>query len=389
MSGSSITQLRKFVAPEFIFGVGALELVGRYARHYGARKVLVVTDSGVRQAGWLKKVTDSLVEAELPWTVFETVSPNPRAEEVMEGARVYATEQCNLIVALGGGSPLDCAKGIGIVSSNHRHICEFEGVDRVETPMPPLICIPTTSGSSADVSQFAIISDPERQVKIAIVSKTLVPDLALIDPMTLSTMPDYLCACTGMDALTHAIEACVSTAHSPITDLHGLEAIRLVRRYLPETVCRETRSVEGMCHLMLGSMEAGLAFSNAILGAVHAMAHSLGGLLDLPHGECNAILLGAVVEANFSACPERYTRIAAAMGLETAGKSEAEIQNSLLAEIRWLKETVGIRRTLGDIGLRREDISALAATALKDACMATNPREFGQEEVEEIYGKCF
>ena len=389
MSGSVITQLRKFVAPEFIFGVGALELVGRYARNYAARRVLVVTDPGVRQAGWLGKVTDSLTEASLSWTVFDAVSPNPRDEEVMAGARIFAEERCNLIVALGGGSPLDCAKGIGIVSSNGHHICEFEGVDRVETPMPPLICIPTTSGSSADVSQFAIISDQKRRVKIAIVSKTLVPDLALIDPMTLGTMPDYLCACTGMDALTHAIEACASSANSPITDLHALEAVRLIGGYLPAAVCRETRSVEGMYYLMLGSMEAGLAFSNAILGAVHAMAHSLGGLLDLPHGECNAILLGPVVEANFMACPEQYTKIAGAMGLATAGKSAAAVKEALLQEIKRLKERVGIRRTLGDIGLRREDIPALAETALKDACMATNPRDLSQAEVEEIYLKCF
>ena len=388
MSGYSITQLRKFVAPEFVFGVEALELVGRYARHYGARKVLVVTDAGVARAGWLAKVASSLEEVGLPWKVFDEVSPNPRAAEVMNGARYFERERCNLIVALGGGSPMDCAKGIGIVSSNGRDIREFEGVDKVETPMPPLICIPTTSGSSADVSQFAIINDEKRRVKMAIVSKTLVPDLALIDPMTLSTMPDYLCACTGMDALTHAVEACVSTAHSPITDLHGLEAIRLIRRHLAAEVPREKRSVEGMCHLMLGSMEAGLAFSNAILGAVHAMAHSLGGLLDLPHGECNAILLGAVVEANFSACPEKYERVAAAMGLQTGQRSDAEIRELLLEDIRRLKESVGIRRTLRDIGLREADIPALAATALKDACMATNPREFCQEEVEEIYRKC-
>lgn len=191
---ASALELRKFVAPEYIFGVGARSLAGRYARNLGARKVLVVSDPGVVAAGWTGDVTDSLEAEGLPFVLFTDVSPNPRAEQVMAGAELYRTEKCNAIVAVGGGSPMDCAKGIGIVSSNHKHILLFKGVDQVQHPMPPLICIPTTGGTSADVSQFAIITDPLEKLKIAIISKSVVPDLALIDPLTLTSMDPFLTA---------------------------------------------------------------------------------------------------------------------------------------------------------------------------------------------------
>jgi len=198
-------KLRKFVVPEFIFGEGARLLVVQYARNFGARKVLLVTDPGVREAGWAGEAAESLEAAGLAQVVFDGVSSNPKSSEVMAGAAVYLAEGCNLIVAVGGGSPMDCAKGIGIVSTNRDHILAFEGVDQVPAPMPPLICVPTTAGTAADVSQFVIISNEQERVKIAIVSKAVVPDLALIDPVTLTTKPASLTASTGFDAPTHAI----------------------------------------------------------------------------------------------------------------------------------------------------------------------------------------
>ena len=301
-------ELRKFVAPEFVFGTGARNLASQYARNFGAQKVLVVTDPGVMEAGWTADITTSLEDAHIPFTIFSQVSPNPRAEEVMAGAEMYYSENCDVIVAVGGGSPMDCAKGIGIVSTNKKHILEFEGIDQVTTPMPPLICIPTTGGTAAEVSQFAIISNRQKRIKIAIISKAVVPDVALIDPMTLTTMDPFLTACTGIDALVHAIEAYVSNAQSAVTDLHALEAIRLVKRYLLDCIA-DLHDLEARGKLMLASLEAGLAFSNASLGAVHAMAHSLGGLLDLPHGQCNAVLLQHVVSFNHVASPERFAQV--------------------------------------------------------------------------------
>ncbi len=381
MDAQNELALRKFVAPEFVFGVGARHLAGRYARNFGARKVLVVSDAGVIQAGWTAQVTDSLDAEDLPYVIFSQVTPNPRAEEVMAGVQVYQSEGCNLIVAVGGGSPMDCAKGIGIASANKRHVFEFEGVDRVPVPGPPLICIPTTAGSSADVSQFAIITDLARKVKIAIVSKTVVPDVALIDPVTTTTMDAELTACTGMDALVHGIESFVSNAHSPVTNLHALEAIRLVtENLLPVITNPEDIGLRGQ--MMLGSMHAGLAFSNASLGAVHAMAHSLGGFLDFPHGETNAILLEHVVAFNFDAAIERYQRIGQAMGLELKPGREKE---TILGAIRRLRQAIGVDQTLGQIGLLRSDIPELARKAMQDACMVTNPRRPTQREIEVIY----
>lgn len=377
-------ELRKFVAPEFIFGFGARLLAGRYAKNFGARKVLVVTDPGVIAAGWTKDITDSLEEAGLAYMVFSGVTPNPRAEEVMAGAELYESEGCNVIVAVGGGSPMDCAKGIGIVSSNKRHILEFEGVDQVPVPGPPLICVPTTGGTSADVSQFAIISNTLERIKFAIVSKTVVPDVALIDPVTLTSMDSYLTACTGLDALTHAIEAFVSNAHSPVTDLHALEAIRLISSNLLSAIA-EPDNMDIRANMMLGSLEAGLAFSNAILGAVHAMAHSLGGFLDLAHGESNAILLEHVMAFNFAAAPERYLRIGEAMSLDLRGMSLTAKKSAIVSEIARLKKAVGIEHRLAQLGVHRTDVPMLTKKAIKDPCMVTNPRRASSRDIEVVY----
>ena len=298
-------ELRKFVAPEFIIGEKARLLAGRYAKNLGARHVLVVTGPEVYKAGWVKDVTGSLEEEEIQYTVFSGVSPNPRDHEVMAGAKIFKESGCDSIVVVGGGSPIDCAKGIGVVFSNRKDILEFEGVDNIPMPPPPLICIPTTAGTGADVSQFAIINDTTRKVKIAIISKKIVPDIALVDPEPLLTLSKELTAHTGMDALTHSVEAYVSNASSPVTDIHALESIQLMHTYLPLAV-EHPKKLEWRYQTMLGSLFAGLAFSNASLGAVHAMAHSLGGFSDLPHGECNALLLAHVMEFNYPACPGRF-----------------------------------------------------------------------------------
>ncbi|MDD3148119.1 MAG: iron-containing alcohol dehydrogenase [Candidatus Riflebacteria bacterium] len=377
-------ELRKFVAPEFIFGQGALELVSRYARNFGANKPLIVTDHGVFAAGWAGKVITELEKEGMASAVFANVSPNPRDIEVMEGAEFYQASGCDLIIAVGGGSPMDCAKAIGIVSTNRQHVLEFEGVDNVEIPGPPLICIPTTAGTSADVSQFSIINNSGRKVKIAIISKTMVPDVALITPETTLTMSPYLTACTGIDALVHAIEAVVSTANSPITDVHAFAAIRLIRENL-QKVMQNPDNLDYRGKMMLGSLEAGLAFSNASLGAVHAMAHSLGGLLDLPHGEANAILLNHVIAFNYPVAGERYDAIGEALGLKLHGLLPKDKLKLILEDINGLKASIGITATLAQRGASKNDIARLAENALNDPCMVTNPRRPEQRDIEIVY----
>lgn len=388
MPDSSLVELRKFVAPEIVYGEGARFLAGQYASIFQADSVLVVTDPGVIKSGITRDVLQSLDESKIRYTIFSNIQPNPRAESVMEGARLFEEQHCNGIIAVGGGSPIDCAKGIGIVSSNDQHILKFEGVDKVTIPAPPLICIPTTSGSSADVSQFAIITDERRKVKIAIISKTLVPDVALIDPVTLLTLSPELTLHTVLDALTHAIEAYVSNAHSSITDIHALEAIRLVATYLPLTM-KEPDNLEYRAHTMLASMHAGLAFSNASLGAVHAMAHSLGGYLDLPHGMCNALLLSSVIKYNYSSAQERYDTIASYFGAGKSGMDADNKNTDFLSVLHEFYQKVGFSGSLSEMGVRRSQLAELTNKALHDACIVTNPRKPSKEELLTIYESAF
>lgn len=379
-----ISVLRKFVSPEIVFGTGARKSVANFASNLGAKHVFLVSDPGVAAAGWVSEIVDLLTVASLRVTIFTGVSANPRVDEVMAGAELYKSSECDVIVAIGGGSPMDCAKGIGIIASNGRHILDFEGVDTITNPPPPLILIPTTAGTSADVSQFAIISDPNRRFKFSIISKAVVPDVSLIDPEVTETMSGYLTACTGVDALVHAIEAFVSTGSGPLTDSHALEAIRLINRNL-EPLVENTADPFLREQIMLASMQAGLAFSNAILGAVHAMAHSLGGFLDLPHGLCNALLLEHVVAYNFKSAEDRFQRVAEAMDIDTRGMSKPEIQKRLMNRIVQLKRKVGLEDKLANLGVSVSDIPSLSGFALQDPCILTNPRKSSLRDVQVVY----
>uniref|UniRef100_A0A7C4EJV3 Iron-containing alcohol dehydrogenase n=1 Tax=Fundidesulfovibrio putealis TaxID=270496 RepID=A0A7C4EJV3_9BACT len=384
MEARTAGRLRKFVAPEFVFGVGASRLAAQYAVNLGARRPMLVTDQGLVDVGAASRMEGELRDAGLECVVFSQLTPNPKDHEVIEGARRFREERCDSLVGLGGGSVLDCAKGIGVVQANGGSILDYEGVDTIAKPLPPLVGIPTTSGSSADVSQFAIITDTTRKVKIALVSKMLVPDVSLIDPELTVTLGPELTADTGLDALTHAMEAYASNASSPVTDLFALEAMRLVAGHLAQAV-RSPTDIEARTQMSLASLNAGLAFSNAILGAVHGMAHSLGGSLDLPHGECNAILLGPVVRYNFPSAPQRYREAARALGCAVDGASDDNVLQALLDTITELRVSVGVTKTLSALGVTRADIPRLAELAMKDPCLLTNPRAPTQREIEAIY----
>ncbi len=386
MNHVNVERLRKFVAPEFVFGSGARFLLDNYLKVYEIRRPMLVTDPGVMEAGWAGEIIRILDQAGMKHTVFSHVTPNPKDSEVMAGAEIYRKKSCDAIVALGGGSPMDCAKGIGIICTNNGHISDYEGVDKIPVPCPPLICIPTTAGSAADVSQFAIVTDTLRRVKMAIVSKVLVPDVSLIDPETTFTMDHDLTAATGMDAFVHAAEALVSNANSAITDLHALEAVRLVCRNL-KGACEHPRSEEFRKGMMQASLFAGLAFSNASLGAVHAMAHSVGGYRDIPHGKCNAILLPHVVEYNFRAAEEPYIRMGKAMNLNLDETRPDKCRFAILSAIREFLKSLGIDQTLGNLGVLPDDIPRLAVNAMQDPCILTNPRDPDILDMEKLYAK--
>ncbi len=379
---------RKFVVPEFVIGEGSLNLAGQYAGNFGAKKVFLITDPGVIRCGWAEKVQMSLEKAGIHYVLFSDITPNPRDVEVMAGAEKYLQEQCDVILVVGGGSPMDCAKGIGIVANNKEQILTFEGVDQVVIPPPPLICIPTTAGSSADISQFAIITDTVRRVKIAIISKAIVPDVALIDPVTTTTMPENITAYSGMDALVHAIEACVSIASSKITDLQALEAIRIVRKNLKSAI-EYPLDMKFRNSMMIGSLLAGIAFSNASLGLVHSMAHSLGGYYDLSHGLCNGIMLEYVFDFNFESASEQYFRVAEALGLDLNGLSYEQKKIKIKEDLISFGKSIGISNSLSEVGVKKEDIPLLARHVINDPCIVTNPREPSLKDIENIYGRAF
>lgn len=376
-------QLCKFVAPEVIFGRGALAQVSQATQRLGATKALVVTDPGLVAAGWLEAMLPYLEEDGVAFAIWTGVTPNPKDHEVEAGAAFYRQQGCDALIALGGGSCIDAAKGIALLSANGGRIQDYEGVTPIRRPLPPMVAVPSTGGTGADVSQFAVITDTTRRIKMTLISKSLVPDISITDPLLLTTKGPWLTASTGLDALTHAIESYVSLAATFLTEVQSLQAIRWIMPNLRAAVA-DQRNLAAQEAMACGSLHAGLAFSNAILGATHAMAHQVGGLLDSAHGELNAILLPYVMEFNLESCPARYAAIAEAMGVPVQRASPLNAGRAAIALVRELGEAVGMTRRLADLGVTAAMIPALAESALHDACMATNPREATHADIAQL-----
>lgn len=376
-------KLEKFLIPETIFGVGSLAEVGAAVRRAGGSRALVVTDPGVLAAGWVDRAVPYLREAGLAYRIWSGVTPNPKDHEVEAGFAAYVDSGCDVLVAIGGGSPIDAAKAVAVLSGNGGHILDYEGIDTIGRPIPPMVMVPSTGGSGADVSQFCVITDTRRRLKATIAGRALVPDISLTDPGLLTTMPPELSAHTALDALSHGIEAYVSKAASFLSDGHALAAIRGVLEHLLPTIDdpADLRAREGIAR---ASLQAGIAFTNALLGATHAIAHQIGGYLDLPHGLLNAILLPHVMRFNAATHAERYTGVAAAMGVETARLTPPEAAEAAIATVQRLREKVGIPAGLAKVGVRREQLGRFARDALNDAYLTTNPRAVTSEDVEQI-----
>ena len=375
--------LLKFEIPEIIYGLGALSQIGQCAKRLGGERVMVVTDPGVIDAGWVDECAKFLDRADVKFIVYDNVVTNPRCYQVAEGATLYREKQCDVIVAVGGGSPIDVAKGVAVLVSNHGMIHDYVGCNLVTQPIPPLICMPTTAGTGSDVSQFAIIADPREKIKMTILSRAIMADISLIDPRLLQTKSDELMAATGIDALTHAIEAFVSSISWPLTDPHAFHAIELVFQHLRTAVA--TRNIPALEGMAVASLEAGIAFSNAILGAVHALAHPLGGVYDIHHGLANAILLPVVVRRNLEHAPKKFAEIANAMGLDTRGISMENVAEEVPRMIEQLICDINLPNTLSAVGVRSADIPALARDAHRDLCMETNPHHYTVAEIESMY----
>ena len=328
----------------------------------------------------------------MSYVVFDGAVPNPTDQNVHDAAEVYKANGCDSLITLGGGSSHDCGKGVGFLVSNGGKIQDYEGVDKSSKPFPPYVAVNTTAGTASEMTRFCIITDVARKVKMAIVDWRCTPSVAIDDPVLMMGMPPSLTAATGMDALTHAVEAYVSTAATPMTDACAEKAIEFINRYLRRAVAngKDKEAREGMCY---AEYLAGMAFNNASLGHVHAMAHQLGGFYNLPHGECNAILLPYVCEYNLIAARRRFGRIAKLLGERTEGYTANESAEAAVKAIRELSRDVNIPEGLIALGkkygkeVREEDIPIMTANAQKDACGLTNPRTMTDAAVAAIYKK--
>ncbi|EPN7876813.1 L-threonine dehydrogenase [Vibrio vulnificus] len=373
-----------FIPTVNLMGAGCLKDATDSIKAQGFTKGLIVTDKILNQIGVVKQVQDLLSERHVETVVFDGTQPNPTIGNVNAGLVLLKQNECDFVISLGGGSPHDCAKGIALVAANGGEIADYEGVDKSAKPMLPLIAINTTAGTASEMTRFCIITDEERHIKMAIVDKHTTPLISVNDPELMLAKPASLTAATGMDALTHAVEAYVSIAATPITDAVAIKAIELIQAHL-RTAVAHGDDIEAREQMAYAQFMAGMAFNNASLGYVHAMAHQLGGFYDLPHGVCNAILLPHVQRYNAQVCPERLRDVAKAMGVNVEGMSAEQGAEAAIDAIVALAKDVGIPAGIRELGAKSEDIPTLADNALKDACGFTNPKQATHEEISAIF----
>lgn len=367
-----------------VIGEGGLANAVTYITEQKFKKALIVTDKVLNKQGVVDLFTHLLTEQGIESIIFDRVKANPTITNVNEGLNTLKQCHCDFVVSLGGGSPHDCAKGIALVASNGGEIADYEGVDQSKLPQLPLIAINTTAGTASEMTRFAIITDEKRHVKMAIVDKHTTPVLSINDPSLMLSMPASLTAATGMDALTHAIEAYVSTAATPITDAVALKAIELINENLP-TAVTEPENMFAREQMAYAQFMAGMAFNNASLGYVHAMAHQLGGFYDLPHGVCNAVLLPHVQRYNAQVSAKRLKDVATSMGVDTSEMSDQQGAEAAIQAIETLARKVGIPEGLEILDVKVSDIPLLAENALKDVCGLTNPKQASHAEICAIF----
>ncbi|PXF28928.1 alcohol dehydrogenase [Pokkaliibacter plantistimulans] len=377
--------IQEFYVPTVsLMGPGSFSKLPERVNTLGGKKPLVVTDKGMTALGYTGKLVELLGSAGIDAVVFDETVPNPTDTNVADGLAVYQANQCDLLISFGGGSSHDCCKAIGLVATSGGTIHDYEGLDKASKALPPYIAVNTTAGTASEMTRFTIITNTSNHVKMAIVDWRVTPNVAINDPELMVDMPPALTAATGMDALTHAIEAYVSTAATPITDACALQAISLIGKFLRRAVARGT-DLEARDKMAYAEYLAGMAFNNASLGHVHAMSHQLGGFYNLPHGVCNALLLPHVCRVNLMARQERFADIAAALGEKVEGLSARAAGEQAIDAIVALSKDVGIPQHLAELGVKDEDIETMVVNAQKDVCGFTNPRKLTDAQVAAIY----
>ena len=369
-------------------GIECLKEVPTFIKENNFKKALIVTDKVLVKIGLVNKVTELLEANNIEYTIYDETKPNPTVKNVEDGLNILKEGNCDFVISLGGGSPHDCAKGIALLATNGGSIKDYEGVNMSSKPQLPLIAINTTAGTASEMTIFSIITDEDRHVKMALVDKHMTPVMAVNDPMLMTAMPKSLTAATGMDALTHSIEAYVSTNATPITDACAEKSIELITNYLKRAV-DNGEDLEARDMMAYSEFLAGMAFNNASLGYVHAMAHQLGGFYDLPHGVCNAILLPHVQEFNAKASASKLRKVASIMGVDVSNMNDEEGASACIKAIKDLSQSIGIPAGLKELGVKVEDFDILATNALKDACGLTNPIVATHEDIVKIFTSAF
>lgn len=368
------------------FGPGARkELPGVVAR-LGFKKALVVTDKGLMKFGVAKQVTDVLDEAHIPYDIYDEVKANPTVTNVKDGVKALKAAQADFIIALGGGSSMDTAKGIGIVSNNPEFsdVVSLEGVADTKKKTVPIIALPTTAGTAAETTINYVIIDESKQKKMVCVDPNDIPIVAIVDAELMYSLPKSLTASTGMDAMTHAIEGLITKAAWELSDMFEIKAIEMIHRYLPIAVEEPTNPI-GRDGMAVAQYVAGMAFSNVGLGVDHGMAHPMSALHDVPHGVACAILLPTVMRFNAPAALDKYVDIAKAVGVYKEGMTKEEAAEAACNEIEALSRKVGIPQHLSDLGIYEKDIDALADQAFADICTPGNPREVTRDDIVQLY----
>lgn len=369
-----------------IMGKGCLQEIGPYIQELNLKKALVVTDKFLMKSGIAGKLLAVLDEAGIEYAIYDEVKPNPTCKNVHDGVDYLKAQNCDSLISIGGGSPQDTAKAIGILATNGGHIKEFEGVHKSKHKSLPIVAVNTTAGTSAEVTINYVITDEERKVKMVMVDKNSIATISVNDPELMVDKPAALTAATGMDALTHAIEALVTPGAYPVTDATALAAVEIIFANLARTV-KNGHDIEAREQMVYAIFLGGLAFNNAGLGYVHAMAHQLGGVYDLPHGVCNAMLLPYVEEQNAKYVPEKFRAIAKAMGLNVESQTDKECADFVIESIKALSKEVGIPSKLSELGVDEVDLDLLAENSMKDACAPGNPYIPTKEEVIALFKK--
>ena len=365
-------------------GAGAIQEIANEAKAHGFKKAFVCSDPDLIKFGVTKKVTDVLDEAGLAYEIYSNIKPNPTIENVQTGVAAFKASGADYLIAIGGGSSMDTAKAIGIIINNpeFEDVRSLEGVAPTKKPCVPIIAVPTTAGTAAEVTINYVITDVEKKRKFVCVDTHDIPVVAVIDPDMMSSMPKGLTASTGMDALTHAIEGYITKGAWEMTDMFHLKAIEIISNSLRGAVANTPEGREGMA---LGQYVAGMGFSNVGLGIVHSMAHSLGAVYDTPHGVANAILLPTIMEYNAPCTGDKYKYIAKAMGVEgVETMSQEEYRKAAVDAVKKLSADVGIPADLKAI-VKEEDLDFLSESAYADACRPGNPRDTSVEEIKELY----